>query len=182
MFWKTLFPLQNERAARVLNQYESFHKKLCGLSPRVNYTDRVAARSAKLVPTFLRIQGCHVVSATDPHGRFNLCFSRLEPLLFYSSSSSIDLTRLSGARSRLLYGKQELIFPLEDQGNFLPILLPIAPRNDYWSPEHYCKGWKKLTGRKKANVKQSIPSGRAIYYLSVTVFPIPVNLKIPGFP
>ena len=26
-------------------------------------------RSAKLVPTFLRIEGCHVVSATDPHGR-----------------------------------------------------------------------------------------------------------------
>ena len=23
---------------------------------------------------FLRIEGCHVVSATDPHGRFNLCF------------------------------------------------------------------------------------------------------------
>ena len=23
---------------------------------------------------FLRIEGCHVVSATVPHGRFNLCF------------------------------------------------------------------------------------------------------------
>ena len=23
---------------------------------------------------FLRIEGCHVVSATGPHGRFNLCF------------------------------------------------------------------------------------------------------------
>ena len=38
-----------------------------------------------------------MVSATDPHGR--LMFSRPEPLLFYSSSSSIDLTRLSGPRS-----------------------------------------------------------------------------------
>jgi hypothetical protein len=57
-------------------------------------------RSAKLVPTFfLRIEGCHVVSAPDPHGRQSL-FSRPELLLFYSSSSSIDLTRLSGPRSR----------------------------------------------------------------------------------
>ena len=48
---------------------------------------------------FLRIDGCHVASATYPHGRLSL-FSGPEPLLFYSSSSSIDLTRLSGPRSR----------------------------------------------------------------------------------
>jgi hypothetical protein len=33
---------------------------------------------------------------------FNLCFLDLEPLLFYSSSSSVDLTRLSRPRSRYL--------------------------------------------------------------------------------
>jgi hypothetical protein len=39
---------------------------------------------------------CHVVSVTDPYGRF----SRPEPLLFLPSSSSFDLTRLRGPRSR----------------------------------------------------------------------------------
>ena len=38
--------------------------KLRGFSPRANHTDK-----DKLVSTFLRIEGCHVVSATGPHGR-----------------------------------------------------------------------------------------------------------------
>jgi hypothetical protein len=42
------------------------NKKLRGLSPQVNYTDR--RMSAKLVPTFAD-RVCRVVSATDPHGR-----------------------------------------------------------------------------------------------------------------
>jgi hypothetical protein len=54
--------------------------------------------SAKLVPT-LADRGCNVVSVTDHYGR-NLGFSRPQPLLFLSSSSSIVLTRLSGPRSR----------------------------------------------------------------------------------
>jgi hypothetical protein len=54
--------------------------------------------SAKLVPT-LADRGCRVVRATDLHGR-NLGFLDPEPLLFYSSSSSIILTRLNGTRSR----------------------------------------------------------------------------------
>jgi hypothetical protein len=49
--------------------------------------------SAKLVPTFVG-RGCRVVSATD------LGFLDPEPLLFFSSSSSLVLTRLSGPRSR----------------------------------------------------------------------------------
>ena len=49
---------------------------------------------------FLRIERCHVVSATVPQGRFNLCFLDRSRYFFYSSSSSIDLTRLSGPRSR----------------------------------------------------------------------------------
>jgi hypothetical protein len=40
-----------------------------------------------------------MVSATDPYGRI-LGFSRPEPLLFLSSSSSVVVTRLSGPRSR----------------------------------------------------------------------------------
>jgi hypothetical protein len=49
--------------------------------------------SAKLVPTFAD-RGCHVVSATDPHGRY-LGFLDPEPLLLHSSSSSVVSTRLS---------------------------------------------------------------------------------------
>ena len=48
---------------------------------------------------FLRIEGCHVVSATDPHGRLISVFYT-GAATFCSSSSSIDLTRLSGPRSR----------------------------------------------------------------------------------
>jgi hypothetical protein len=45
-------------------------KKTPGLSPPVNYTDRLSDRrlSAKLVPT-LADRGCRMVSATDPQGR-----------------------------------------------------------------------------------------------------------------
>jgi hypothetical protein len=53
---------------------------------------------AKLVPTFAD-RGCRVVSAKDSHGRKSR-FSRPEPLLFPSSSSSVVLTRLSEPRSR----------------------------------------------------------------------------------
>jgi hypothetical protein len=49
---------------------------------------------------FLRIEGCHVVSARDPHGRLTLFSSPGAATSFYSSSSSIDVTRLSGLRSR----------------------------------------------------------------------------------
>jgi hypothetical protein len=41
---------------------------------------------------FLRIERCHVVNAADPYGRTSR-FSRPEPLLFLSSSSSLVLTR-----------------------------------------------------------------------------------------
>jgi CBS-domain-containing membrane protein len=41
--------------------------KLCGLSPRANYTDQATRLSAKLVPTFAN-RGCHVVSVMDPYG------------------------------------------------------------------------------------------------------------------
>jgi len=41
--------------------------ELRGLSPRANYTDRAAAAGRR--SNFLRVEGCHVVSATGPHGR-----------------------------------------------------------------------------------------------------------------
>jgi hypothetical protein len=44
-------------------------KKLRGLSPRANYTDRATAACRRSYSQLLRIQECHVVSVTDPYGR-----------------------------------------------------------------------------------------------------------------
>jgi hypothetical protein len=44
-------------------------KKLHGLSPRANYTDRANALCRRSDCQLLRIEGCHVVSVTDPYGR-----------------------------------------------------------------------------------------------------------------
>ena len=74
------------------------HKtKLRGLSPRANYSDRAAAAGRRSQCQLLKLEGCHVVSATDPHGRFNLCFLDRSRYIFIQV---IDLTRLSGPRSR----------------------------------------------------------------------------------
>jgi hypothetical protein len=43
-------------------------KKLRGLSPQENYTDRATATVSEVVPTFAG-SGCYVVNATDSHGR-----------------------------------------------------------------------------------------------------------------
>jgi hypothetical protein len=53
----------------------------------------------EVVPTFAD-RGCCMVSATDSHGRKSR-YSRLDPLLFLPSSSSVILTRLSRPHSRL---------------------------------------------------------------------------------
>ena len=42
---------------------------LRGLSPQANYTDRAAAAVRRSKCQLLRIEGCHVVNATDPRGR-----------------------------------------------------------------------------------------------------------------
>jgi hypothetical protein len=42
-------------------------KKLRGLSPQANYTDRATAAVDEVVPTFA-CRGRYVVSATDSHG------------------------------------------------------------------------------------------------------------------
>jgi hypothetical protein len=44
-------------------------KKLHGLSPQANYTDRATAACRGSNCQLLRIQGSHVVSVTDPYGR-----------------------------------------------------------------------------------------------------------------
>ena len=73
---------------------------LRGLSPRANYTDRAAAARRQSYCQLLRVEGV-AWSAQRVPTAVKLCFLDLEPLLFfYSSSSSIDLrrlTRLSGA-------------------------------------------------------------------------------------
>jgi hypothetical protein len=73
--------------------------KLLGFSPQANCTDRATAASRRCIVSTFADRGCHVVSATDPRGRY-LGFLDPEPLLFHSSSSSVILTRLSGLRSR----------------------------------------------------------------------------------
>jgi hypothetical protein len=60
--------------------------KLRGLSPPANYTDRATAAYRRTQCKLLPIE-CRVVSAEDPYGH---------NLYFYSSSSSIVLTRPSG--------------------------------------------------------------------------------------
>ena len=46
----------------------------------------------------------------------------------------------------------------------------FSPRKGHLSPGHYCKRWTHFRAE-KVNVQQSILSGSAIYYLSVTFFP-----------
>jgi hypothetical protein len=52
----------------------------------------------EVIANFLRIEGCHVVSVTDPYGSI-LGFLGRSRYFFLSSTSSVVLTRLSGPRS-----------------------------------------------------------------------------------
>jgi hypothetical protein len=74
------------------------NKKLSGLSPRANYTDQATAACRRSYWQLLRAEG-----VTWPARRIPLAvFSILDRsrYFFFSSSSSIILTRLSGPRSR----------------------------------------------------------------------------------
>jgi hypothetical protein len=51
------------------NSYWSIKKKLNGISPRANYTDRATAVYRRSDCQLFADKGCHVVSVTDPHGR-----------------------------------------------------------------------------------------------------------------
>ena len=73
--------------------------KLRGLSPRANYTDRAAAAGRRsLVPTFADRGVSRGQRNGSPRPLISVFWT--EAATFYSSSSSIDLTRLSGPRSR----------------------------------------------------------------------------------
>jgi hypothetical protein len=52
----------------ILRKNLAERKKLRGLSPQANYTDRATAAVGEVVPTFAD-RGCCVVSAKGPHGR-----------------------------------------------------------------------------------------------------------------
>ena len=59
------------------NAYSRYNNSVALVRERTIPTERpppVGEVSANFFFFFLRIEGCHVVSATDPHGRFNLCF------------------------------------------------------------------------------------------------------------
>jgi hypothetical protein len=90
--------LENMRRAAA-NKHRTFSGyQIRGMSPRVNYTDRatVACR-----PSWYQICGQRVSRGQrDGSLRAYSRFSRPEPLLFLSSSSSVVLTRQSGPRSR----------------------------------------------------------------------------------
>jgi hypothetical protein len=51
------------------NQRYIIIKKLHGLSPRANYTDRATAACRRSDCKLSSDRGCHVVSVTDPYGR-----------------------------------------------------------------------------------------------------------------
>jgi hypothetical protein len=49
--------------------HENKKKKLHGLNPRANYTDRATAACRRSDFQLFADRGCHVVSVTDPYGR-----------------------------------------------------------------------------------------------------------------
>ena len=53
----------------IIKPTKKLKTKLRGLSPHANYTDRAAAAGRRNECQLLRIEGCHVVSATGPHSR-----------------------------------------------------------------------------------------------------------------
>jgi hypothetical protein len=58
--------------AMVLNSLrteEIIRKKLHGLSPQANYTNRATAACQRSQCQLFADRGCHVVSVTNPHGR-----------------------------------------------------------------------------------------------------------------
>jgi hypothetical protein len=65
-----------------------------------------------------------VVSATGPHGRYSR-FSRPEPLLFHSSSSSVVVTRLSGPHSRPPYLSEKLVGPGIEPGTSGSVIIIV---------------------------------------------------------
>jgi hypothetical protein len=74
------------------------HKKLHGLSPRANHTDRATAACRRSDCLLLWIEGATLISVTDSYGRILGFLDRSR--YFSIINSSVVLTRLSGPRSR----------------------------------------------------------------------------------
>jgi hypothetical protein len=69
------------------------------LSPRANYTDWATATCRRNLMSTLWIEGCRVVSASDPL-RSLISVSRPEPLLFFQVAPHLLSQGLSGPRTR----------------------------------------------------------------------------------
>jgi hypothetical protein len=94
---------QRDRADSFVQEWHMLFRSCTSLTPWPQsaselYQPSDCRFSAKLVLTFADRE-CRVVSSADPLRSHSRC-SRLEPLLFFSSSSSVVLTRVSGPRTR----------------------------------------------------------------------------------
>jgi hypothetical protein len=74
-------------------------KKLHGLSPRANYTDRATAACQRSWCQLFADRGCHVVSVTNPYGRI-LGFLDRSRYYCFKVGSSVVITRPCRPRSR----------------------------------------------------------------------------------
>jgi hypothetical protein len=68
----SIYPVRWQKYSDIIGRIsllkERSKKKLRGLSPQANYTDRATAAVGEVASTFAG-RGCYVVSATDSHGR-----------------------------------------------------------------------------------------------------------------
>jgi hypothetical protein len=85
----------NGKVSHSVSTNSAIKTKLCGFSPRVNYTDRATATCRRSWCQLLPDIGCHVVSATDPHGRILGSLDRSR-YIFISSRAPKFQTRGSG--------------------------------------------------------------------------------------
>jgi hypothetical protein len=70
IFALSLYSIQQKPAAFfTLDWSLFFKKKLHGLSPRANYTDRATTTCQRSDCQLIADRGCYVVSVTDPYGR-----------------------------------------------------------------------------------------------------------------
>jgi hypothetical protein len=132
-------------------------KKLRGLSPRANYTDRRLL--VKLVPTFTD-RGCDVVSVTDPYGRIDAFLDRSR---YYFSRVASQLYSRGWVYPGLV-GKLTYFISLSFHSNYV-----------------FCRSWWsfRVLARKILSISLSVESnriantpcgeGRRIAYLFVSV-------------
>jgi hypothetical protein len=103
-------------------------KKLRGLSPQANYTERPPLVGEVSV-NFFADRGCRVVSAMDPHGRI-LGFLDRSGFYFFQVAPQSYSTRLSGPRSRH-YFSENLVAPGIEPG----ISGSVARNSDHYTTE-----------------------------------------------